>query len=161
MSSEGVLTGEEDQARMLVPKLRFPEFLGEEEWNVEAIGNIFTVTRGNVLAMPLVADVQSVKKPYPVFSSQTKNNGLAGYYSEFLYENAITWTTDGANAGDVNYRQGKFYCTNVCGVLVSQKGYANGCVAAIIDSVSRNYVCRYPQSPNNKKSPIASPRLIG
>jgi type I restriction enzyme S subunit len=69
--------------------------------------------------MTLVQEQKTVEAPYPVYSSQTKNNGLAGYYSDFLYENAITWTTDGANAGDVNYRSGKFYCTNVCGVLLS------------------------------------------
>ena len=77
---------------------------------------------------------------YPVYSSQTKNNGLAGYYTDFLFEDAITWTTDGANAGDVNYRSGKFYCTNVCGVLISNEGYANSCIAELINSVSKNYV---------------------
>ena len=29
----------------------------------------------------------------------------------------ITWTTDGANAGSVFYRFGKFSITNVCGLL--------------------------------------------
>jgi type I restriction enzyme S subunit len=57
-----------------------------------------------------------------------------------LYEDAITWTTDGANAGDVNFRKGKFYCTNVCGVLISKDGFANPCVAALINSVSRKHV---------------------
>ena len=60
---------------------------------------------------------------YPVYSSQTKDNGLMGYYKDYLYENAITWTTDGANAGTVNYRAGKFYCTNVCGVLLTNAAF--------------------------------------
>ena len=90
--------------------------------------------------MMLVRADKTIETPYPVYSSQTKNRGLAGYYSDYLYENAITWTTDGANAGDVNYRPGKFYCTNVCGVLISNDGYANPCVAALIDSVSRKHV---------------------
>jgi type I restriction enzyme S subunit len=90
--------------------------------------------------MTLVSDSHSSKTPYPVYSSQTKNNGLSGFYSDFLYENAITWTTDGANAGDVNFRSGKFYCTNVCGVLLSSDGYANSCIAALLNSVSRKYV---------------------
>ncbi|KDN53658.1 restriction endonuclease [Flavobacterium seoulense] len=77
---------------------------------------------------------------YPVYSSQTKNKGLVGYYKDYLFENSITWTTDGANAGDVNYRLGKFYCTNVCGVLINQDGYCNICVAELINSVSKNYV---------------------
>lgn len=122
------------------PRLRFPEFHGAGEWEEKAVEDVFTVTRGNVLAMPLVEDVPTDRKPYPVYSSQTKRAGLAGYYSDFLYEDAITWTTDGANAGDVNYRAGKFYCTNVCGVLISCEGYANPCVAAIINSVAKSHV---------------------
>jgi type I restriction enzyme S subunit len=122
------------------PRLRFPEFRDAGDWEEKQVGDVFTVTRGNVLAMTLVDDVPTDRKPYPVYSSQTKRAGLAGYYSDFLYEDAITWTTDGANAGEVNYRAGKFYCTNVCGVLISREGYANPCVAAIINSVSKSHV---------------------
>lgn len=124
----------------LIPELRFPEFVHNGEWVVKEVGELFQVTRGYVLAMSLVNETQNVEYPYPVFSSQTKNNGLAGYYNEFLYEDAITWTTDGANAGDVNYRHGKFYCTNVCGVLINQDGFANPCIAELINSVSKQHV---------------------
>ena len=123
-----------------LPKLRFPEFQDAGEWEEKEVGEIFKVTRGEVLSMTLVKDVKTKETPYPVYSSQTKNNGLSGYYSSHLYEDAITWTTDGANAGDVNYRPGQFYCTNVCGVLINTDGYANPCVAALINSVSKNYV---------------------
>ncbi len=122
------------------PRLRFPEFRGKGEWEEKEVGEVFRVTRGEVLAMPLVKDERTEDAPYPVYSSQTKNVGLAGYYLEYLYEDAITWTTDGANAGDVNYRPGKFFCTNVCGVLISDKGFANPCTAALINSVSRQHV---------------------
>ena len=126
--------------KALVPELRFPEFRDAGEWDEKEVGNVFEVTRGYVLSMSLVKGVWTEELPYPVFSSQTKNNGLAGYYSDFLYENAITWTTDGANAGDVNYRAGKFYCTNVCGVLINHDGYANIFSAALINSVSKKHV---------------------
>jgi len=129
-----------EPTRGRTPKLRFPEFQDALEWEEKEVGEVFRVTRGNVLSMTLVQDVKTDKTPYPVYSSQTKNNGLSGFYSEYLYEDAITWTTDGANAGDVNYRSGKFYCTNVCGVLINTKGYANPCVAALINNVSRKYV---------------------
>ncbi|HQN73090.1 MAG TPA: restriction endonuclease subunit S [bacterium] len=124
----------------LVPKLRFPEFMDFGAWEIDEVGNVFDVTRGYVLAMNLVTEEQSENNPFPVYSSQTKNKGLAGYYKDYLYEDAITWTTDGANAGDVNFRKGKFYCTNVCGVLINKKGYSNHCVAALINSVSRKHV---------------------
>lgn len=124
----------------LIPELRFPEFQNEGEWEIKEVGEIFDVTRGYVLAMSLVQEQQSDENPYPVFSSQTKNNGLAGFYKEYLYKDAITWTTDGANAGDVNYRSGKFYCTNVCGVLLNKDGFANKCISELINSVSKKYV---------------------
>ena len=123
-----------------VPRLRFPEFREAGDWEEGLVGDVFKVTRGEVLAMPLVRDSRSNETPFPVYSSQTKNRGLAGYYSEYLYEDAITWTTDGANAGDVNYRAGKFYCTNVCGVLINNDGQANLCTAELINSVSRQHV---------------------
>lgn len=124
----------------LIPELRFPEFNIEGEWQIKEVGEIFDVTRGYVLAMSSVQEKKSDENPYPVFSSQTKNNGLAGFFKDYLYEDAITWTTDGANAGDVNYREGKFYCTNVCGVLINKKGYANKCISELINSVSKKYV---------------------
>ncbi len=124
----------------LIPELRFPEFDNEGEWQIKEVGEIFDVTRGYVLAMSSVQEKKSDENPYPVFSSQTKNNGLAGFFKDYLYEDAITWTTDGANAGDVNYREGKFYCTNVCGVLINKKGYANKCISELINSVSKKYV---------------------
>lgn len=124
----------------LIPELRFPEFVNDGEWELNHVGEIFEVTRGNVLAMSHVKEIQDNENQYPVFSSQTKNNGLAGYYKDFLYEDAITWTTDGANAGDVNYRKGKFYCTNVCGVLLNKEGFANQFIAELINSLSKKYV---------------------
>lgn len=131
---------EQDAPSTLVPKLRFPEFQNAGEWEVKAIGDVFKVTRGEVLSMTLVKDEESSDAPYPVYSSQTKRSGLAGYFAEYLYQDAITWTTDGANAGDVNFRPGRFYCTNVCGVLINTDGHANVCVAALLNSVTRSHV---------------------
>jgi restriction endonuclease S subunit len=69
-----------------IPRLRFPEFQDAGDWKEREVGDVFTVTRGNVLAMPLVDDLPTERKPYPVYSSQTKRNGLAGYYSAYLYD---------------------------------------------------------------------------
>ena len=123
-------------------ELRFKDDDGQEfpEWEEKTLGDVFKVTRGNVLSMTLVSESQCEDNTYPVYSSQTKNNGLSGYFNSYLYEDSITWTTDGANAGDVNYRQGKFYCTNVCGVLINDEGYANACVAELINAVSKKFV---------------------
>lgn len=90
-------------------------------WEQRKVSELFRVTRGYVLAATQTETTKTDEKPYPVYSSQTKDKGLMGYYKDYLYEDAITWTTDGANAGTVNYRAGKFYCTNVCGVLLSNE----------------------------------------
>jgi type I restriction enzyme S subunit len=123
-------------------ELRFKDDNGNEyaDWEEKKVKDIFVVTRGNVLSMNLVTNEKDENNLFPVYSSQTKNNGLSGYYDKFLFEDCITWTTDGAGAGDVNFRRGKFYCTNVCGVLKSDKGYANTFVAEILNSISRKYV---------------------
>ena len=101
---------------------------------------MFKVTRGYVLPATDTSEEISDEMPYPVYSSQTKDNGLMGYYRGYLYEDAITWTTDGANAGTVNFRDGKFYCTNVCGVLLSDKIEANKAIAEALNNVAKKYV---------------------
>lgn len=123
---------------LLTGKKRLKGFDGE--WKEKSISDVFKITRGNVLA---TADIKTEKDEdyvYPVYSSQTKNNGLLGYYNKSLYRDAITWTTDGANAGFVAFRKGKFYCTNVCGVLLDEKGNANECIAQILNSKTKYYV---------------------
>lgn len=121
-----------------VPKLRFPGFDGA--WESKKVSDVFHVTRGQVLAVPKMTQEPTEASPYPVFSSQTKNNGLTGYYSDYLFENAVTWTTDGAKAGDVRYRSGKFYCTNVCGVLISEDGFANQFASESLNRITHKYV---------------------
>ena len=109
-------------------------------WEQRKVAEMFKITRGYVLAAPLTDENPSDVKPYPVYSSQTKDNGLMGYYKDYLYEDAITWTTDGANAGTVNYRDGKFYCTNVCGVLLADKVTPNQMIAEALNNVAKGHV---------------------
>ena len=152
--------------KILSQELRFKDDDGEDfsEWKFVQIKDIFQVTRGNVLSMLLVSKEKTDECQYPVFSSQTQNSGLAGFYNKYLFEDAITWTTDGAGAGDVNYRSGKFYCTNVCGVLISKDGYANQLVAETLNSISRKYVSYVgnPKLMNNVMAeiPIQIPSSI-
>ena len=109
-------------------------------WEQRKVSELFRVTRGYVLAATQTETTKTDEKPYPVYSSQTKDKGLMGYYKDYLYKDAITWTTDGANAGTVNYRAGKFYCTNVCGVLLSNEVKANQMIAEALNSVAKGYV---------------------
>ena len=120
------------------PAIRFKGF--SDAWEQRKVSELFRVTRGYVLAATQTETTKTDEKPYPVYSSQTKDKGLMGYYKDYLYEDAITWTTDGANAGTVNYRAGKFYCTNVCGVLLSNEVKANQMIAEALNSVAKGYV---------------------
>ncbi|MBA5813283.1 restriction endonuclease subunit S [Leuconostoc lactis] len=133
----------------MVPKVRFQGFT--DDWEKHKVGDLFKVTRGQVLAANETSVSQSEIMPYPVYSSQTKQNGLMGYYKDYLFDTAITWTTDGANAGTVNYREGKFYSTNVNGVLLSSEGYANKLVAEIINREAWKWVSHVgnPKLMNN------------
>ena len=123
---------------MAKPIIRFKGY--QDDWEQRKVSDMFKITRGNVLPVTMTAESQSDENPYPVYSSQTKEQGLMGYYKEYLFEDAITWTTDGANAGTVNYRSGKFYCTNVCGVLLSDNNKANQMVSEALNRVSKSYV---------------------
>ncbi|WP_416755904.1 restriction endonuclease subunit S [Mycoplasma aquilae ATCC BAA-1896] len=122
------------------PQIRFKGF--EDEWNLDKVCNLFKITRGEVLSQNQISEFQNEIYTYPVYSSQTLRNGLMGYYKEYLFENCITWTTDGANAGTVKFRNEKFYCTNVCGVLEQGILKPNSCVAELLNIVAPNYVTR-------------------
>lgn len=79
---------------------------------------------------------------YPVYSSQTLNDGIFGCIDTYDYDGEyITWTTDGANAGSVFYRNGKFSITNVCGLLkVKNEDVNSKYLSYILASVSKKYV---------------------
>ena len=79
------------------------------------IGDVCSITRGKVISKKYIEQNHGI---YPVFSSQTLNDGVLGHIDSFDYDGEyITWTTDGANAGTVFRRFGKFNITNVCGLL--------------------------------------------
>ena len=79
------------------------------------LGDISTLNRGLVMSKEYL---NANKGDYPVYSSQTENNGLLGKIKTFMFDGEyLTWTTDGANAGTIFYRNEKFSVTNVCGVI--------------------------------------------
>ena len=73
------------------------------------------ISRGKVISKDYIRDNPG---NFPVYSSQTENEGNLGNISTYDYDGEyLTWTTDGANAGTVFYRNTKFNVTNVCGLL--------------------------------------------
>ena len=79
------------------------------------ISEVCDISRGQVMSKDYISQNTG---EYPVYSSQTENNGELGKINTYMYDGEfLTWTTDGANAGTVFFRQGKFSITNVCGLL--------------------------------------------
>ena len=79
------------------------------------IQEICSITRGRVMSKEYIKNNEG---EYSVYSSQTENDGELGKISTYDFDGEyLTWTTDGANAGSVFYRNGKFSVTNVCGLL--------------------------------------------
>ena len=145
----------DDSVKKKVPELRFKGFT--DDWEERKIKDIFKITRGKVLAATETSEEKSDISPFPVYSSQTKNNGLMGYYKDYLFDTAITWTTDGANAGTVSYRSGRFYSTNVNGVLISDKGYTNKAISEILNLEAWKWVSHVgnPKLMNNVMGDIS------
>lgn len=83
------------------------------DWQLVSVKRLFSIGRGRVIAQTELNEMG-----YPVYSSQTKDNGCLGYIDTYDYDYPqLTWTTDGANAGSIFLRTGYYNCTNVCGTL--------------------------------------------
>ena len=101
-------------------------FSNNQGWKMIKIKDIFQISRGIIIPKKELSSVKDDKYKYPVYSSQTSNNGILGYSKTFDFNGQyLTWTTDGANAGTVFFRTGKFRCTNVCGLLYDEKNLFN------------------------------------
>lgn len=85
----------------------------------KAMGEICDLSRGKVYSKDYLRNNSG---SYPVYSSQTVNNGELGRISTYDIEGEyLSWTTDGAYAGSIFYRSGKFSITNVCGLIKPSK----------------------------------------
>ena len=116
-----------------------------EDWRIATIDQISTVGRGRVISHKEIA--RSLNPIYPVYSSQTSSNGVMGYLDTFEFEGEyITWTTDGANAGTVFYRNGRFNCTNVCGTI-KLKSDNHLFVAKALGRIAPAHVSRHLGNP--------------
>ena len=106
---------------------------------VKSIGEICQINRGRVMSKDYLRNNAG---EYPVYSSQTVDDGVFGCINTYDYDGEyLTWTTDGANAGSIFYRNGKFSITNVCGLLkVKVVGVNTKFLLYILATVSKQYV---------------------
>lgn len=115
--SETVCKGLDKKVKLKVSEVHYINSIAQH-WKIERVKDLFKIGRGRVIGQELL--VEGGK--YPVYSSQTENNGCLGYIETYDFDvDLLTWTTDGANAGTVFRRSGKFNCTNVCGTLIPKR----------------------------------------
>ena len=126
-----------------------------------SIKEICELGRGRVISR---RDINNNPGPYPVYSSQTSDEGIFGCLESYDFDGEyVTWTTDGANAGTVFYRTGKFSCTNVCGTLKSRGDAENRVdmrfIAQVLGQVAKSYVIQVgnPKLMNKEVAKIAIP----
>ncbi|GAA9423196.1 restriction endonuclease subunit S [Helicobacter pylori] len=112
------------------------------------IREICLIKRGRVIAKKILQE----NGKYPVYSSQTLNNGILGFIDTYDFDGEfLTWTTDGAYAGSVFYRNGRFSITNVCGLL-----------QVIQDNILHKYLYYILQitAPLHVSSGMGNPKLM-
>ena len=137
------------------------DWVGEipENWTVTKVVELMKLGRGRVISQE---DIRNNEGEYPVYSSQTENEGILGCIDTYDFDgNYITWTTDGANTGTVFSRSGKFNCTNVCGTMTQKYSSYKKItylpfLSQFLNIASKRYV-RYDINPklmNNEMSRI-------
>lgn len=82
----------------------------------EKIGDLFNIEKGK--SKYTKSYMNKHKGQYPVYSSQTSDEGIIANIDTYDYDcKCLTWTTDGTYVGTVFLREGKFSMTTHCGAL--------------------------------------------
>ena len=134
------------------------KLLYNDKWTTYKIQDIAEIGRGRVISS---VEIERQKHPlYPVYSSQTSNDGIMGYLDNYMFDGEyITWTTDGANAGTVFYRKGKFNCTNVCGTLNILPKFDCYFVSLVLQQATQKYVSSNLANPKLMNNTMASIKI--
>lgn len=145
---------EKYQSYKLEPELWISEI--PFHWKKSRVGRHFKIERGRVISKE---EIQENLGEYPVYSSQTTNNGELGKISTYDFDGEyVTWTTDGEKTGTCFYRNGKFNTTNVCGMLSMRETtpYSLIFLNYYLNQVTRPYVRLdiNPKLMNNMMSEI-------
>ena len=142
---EDLIIARQKRFEWLRTRLTIPQ----NHWKSSIIQNSFELGRGRVISKKYMEEHSG---KYPVFSSQTSNNGELGKVATYDFEgDYLTWTTDGANAGAVFFRTGKFNCTNVCGTAKAKDEH----------ELSAEFISYYLQGKTKKYvSYVGNPKLM-
>ena len=112
--------------------------------------NIFNIKKGNAKYTKKYIDQN--KGEYPVYSSQTTNDGIIGKIKTFDHlGKCITYTTDGIYAGTVFYRVEKFNMTTHCGAIYLKDEYNSKINLKYVYCVLKNILRSHSVGVANKR----------
>lgn len=119
--------------------------------NIELlINDIFTIEKGK--SDYTREFMNKYKGEYPVYSSQTINEGVIANINTFDYDcECLTWTTDGTYVGTVFLRNGKFSMTTHCGGLFLKEEYRNKISLEYLYSILNNILPLYKEGEGSNK----------
>lgn len=127
-------------------------------WQSKTIAELCHLGRGRVIS---AIEIEKNSGVYPVYSSQSFNKGEMGRINSYDFEGEyVTWTTDGAYAGSVFYRNGKFNCTNVCGTLKLKSPDDSHLLLAYMFSTQAKKYVSYVGNPKLMNGIVAKIPLI-
>ena len=130
----------------------------KSDWKCYKVSEIADIGRGRVISSKEIANQNNPQ--YPVYSSQTSNEGIMGYLDDYAFDGEyITWTTDGANAGTVFYRNGRFNCTNVCGTLRLHYQFDAYYCSLVLANATKKYVSVNLANPKLMNNTMAAIKL--
>lgn len=135
------------------------EWIGSipSSWGIAPVRAVCSLGRGRVISNEEIANNLG---EYPVYSSQTTDDGLMGCINTYDFDGEyVTWTTDGANAGTVFYRNGKFNCTNVCGTLRAKNGKVYLKYLPYVLNLGTKCFVRYDINPKLMNNEMAGIRI--
>lgn len=114
------------------------------------IGEFFKILKGS--AKYTNSFIVANPGKFPVYSSQTTDDGIMGRISTFDFDmECITWTTDGVHAGTVFLRNGKFSMTTHCGALVIKEEYSGLISYEYVMAILRNKLKKSARGEQNKR----------
>lgn len=129
---------------------------GEIEY--KELDKVCNISRGRVISKDYLRINHG---EYPVYSSQTTNDGIFGSINTYDYDGEyVTWTTDGANAGAVFYRNGRFNITNVCGLLKPKDNRLDvKYLSYILSTCTKSYVSAGMGNPKLMSNVVAKIKI--
>lgn len=96
---------------------------------------------------------------YPVYSSQTKNNGVIAKIDTYDFDAAddkwLTWTTDGVYAGSTFVRTGKFSMTTHCGLLKPKSNISKNISIDYVKCLLNNILPNCAVGDQNRRVTVA------